>query len=128
MTSFIAKFAAFILFGACGMGGIFAAAGFCALIWGSAILDTALGSPPIRSHPAFITFLLLMPIFMLVGFAGGIMLFIAPAMALFPSRKKKDTEIMRAACSWFIRKTEPNQSLQTITAVTDAAAQPPRQP
>ena len=53
-----------------GLLGVFASAGICAAIWGSSVLDTALGSPPERHHPAFWLFLAVMVPGMLVGMAG----------------------------------------------------------
>ncbi len=53
-----------------GLLGVFAAAGLCAAIWGSAVLDTALGSPPERHHPAFWVFMAVMVPGMLVGMSG----------------------------------------------------------
>lgn len=55
-----------------GLMGIFSMMGVCAMLWGSAVLDTALGSPPDYSHPAFWFGLLIMVPGMLIGFAGGL--------------------------------------------------------
>ena len=56
----IIRFISFLALLSCMLMGIFAAAGFCAFIFGSQILDTALGDTPNRTHPVFITFMLLM--------------------------------------------------------------------
>ena len=66
--------------------GVFGAAGLCALIWGSSILDTALGDPPNRSHPAFITFLLVALPGMLVGGIGGMAGVLLPLFSYFGIR------------------------------------------
>ena len=63
---------AFIALLACMLMGIFSAAGVCALIFGSEILDTVLDDTPNRTHPAFITFMLLMVPGMLIGAIGAI--------------------------------------------------------
>ncbi|QIF03032.1 hypothetical protein [Roseimicrobium sp. ORNL1] len=65
------------LFGLIAMGasmsmGVFGAAGLCAYIWGPSILDTVLGESPDRSHPAFITFLLVMVPGIVIGAVGGV--------------------------------------------------------
>ena len=52
--------------------GIFTAMGVCAQIWGGGILDTALGNPPDRSHPAFWLGLVVMVLGMLLSSLGGI--------------------------------------------------------
>ncbi|TLD68535.1 hypothetical protein FEM03_22280 [Phragmitibacter flavus] len=65
---FITSFAAL---SSCMLMGIFSAAGVCALIFGSDVLDTTLGDPPDRTHPAFILFMLLMVPGMIVGAIGG---------------------------------------------------------
>ena len=58
--------------------GIFGAAGFCALVWGSNILDNELGENPERLHPAFITLMLLSIPGMLIGAIGAIFGIILP--------------------------------------------------
>jgi len=69
------------LFIASGVMGIFASGGICAAIWGGEILETALGSPPDHSHPAFILFMLTMVPFMFIGFTGGFFLFMVPILS-----------------------------------------------
>lgn len=64
------------------LGGVFAAAGFCACVWGPSILETALGKPPDRTHPAFWTFMLTMVPAMLVGAAGTLFGIIFPVMSV----------------------------------------------
>ena len=66
--------------------GIFGAAGLCAYIWGPSILDTVLGDSPDRSHPAFITFLLVMVPGMLIGAIGGVAGVLAPLFSYFGIR------------------------------------------
>lgn len=58
--------------------GIFAGTGVVAFIWGPTILDTALGDPPDRSHPAFGVCLLVMMPAMLVNAVGAIAGVIVP--------------------------------------------------
>jgi len=58
--------------------GMFGAAGLCASIWGSSILDTALGDPPLRSHPAFVLFMTIAIPGMLLGAWGAITGIIVP--------------------------------------------------
>jgi hypothetical protein len=75
---------AILLFGvlmACMLGGIFAACGLCTYIYGPAILETALGNPPDRTHPAFWLSLVLMVPAMLIGAAGAIFAVILPVSA-----------------------------------------------
>ena len=54
-----------------GLMGIFTAMGICAAIWGESVLNTAMGNPPDRSHPAFwLGFVIMVPS-MIIGFIGG---------------------------------------------------------
>jgi len=76
----LASFAALL---ACMLMGIFSAAGVCALIFGSEVLDTVLGDPPDRTHPAFMTFMLLMVPGMIVGAIGGTFGIILPLYRKF---------------------------------------------
>ncbi|NLT71140.1 MAG: hypothetical protein GXX91_10660 [Verrucomicrobiaceae bacterium] len=71
LTSFVALLA-------CMLMGIFSAAGVCALLFGSEVLDTTLGDTPDWTHPAFITFMLLMVPGMIVGAIGGMFGIILP--------------------------------------------------
>lgn len=68
--------------------GFLGAAGLCALIWCSSILDTALGDPPLRTHPAFITFMLVMVPAMLLGAVGALAGVVLPLFARFGIRYK----------------------------------------
>jgi hypothetical protein len=68
---FVGIVSAFILL-MCMLMGLFAAIGFCSIVWGSSILSTALGTPPQLTHPAFITFLLVMIPGMLIGAFGAL--------------------------------------------------------
>jgi hypothetical protein len=52
------------------VGGIFAAGGTVAQVWGPGILETALGNHPDRTHPAFWVYLGLAIPGMVVGMAG----------------------------------------------------------
>lgn len=61
---------AFAGFMAGGLLGICASVGLTAMIWGPAVMDTALGSPPDHSHPAFWFWLFFMVPAMLVGMIG----------------------------------------------------------
>lgn len=81
VLNIIIKIVLFIVLVMSGLFGIFASAGFCALVWGGDILDTALGSPPIRTHPAFITFIVLMGPLMILGYVGAYFTVIAPLIA-----------------------------------------------
>jgi hypothetical protein len=86
MTKFIIGFISLVAVLAAMLMSILGAAGLCALIWGSSILDTALGSPPQRSHPAFIIFMLVMMPAMVLGAAGGIAAIMLPLFARFGIR------------------------------------------
>lgn len=66
--------------------GVLGAAGLCARIWGSSILDTALGDPPQLTHPAFITFMLVMIPGALLGAAGAIAAILLPLYSRFGIR------------------------------------------
>lgn len=78
MTKFIIYLLDFIALLASMLMGILGAAGLCALIWGSSILDTALGDSPQRTHPAFITFMVVMIPGMLIGACGAVSGIILP--------------------------------------------------
>jgi len=65
--------------------GLLGAYGACVPIWGAGILDTALGSPPDRSHPAFWLSLALLVPSMLIGAAGALALLIMPVAFRFPT-------------------------------------------
>lgn len=64
--------------------GLFGAYGSCVPFWGSHVFDTAFGSPPDRSHPAFWVALLLLFPAMLLGAAGAVALLILPVAFRFP--------------------------------------------
>ncbi len=68
---------------ACMLMGIFSSAGVCALIFGSDVLDTTLGDPPDRTHPAFILFMLLMVPGMIIGAIGGVFGIVLPLCRKF---------------------------------------------
>lgn len=71
----ITSFAALLV---CMLMGIFSAAGVCAMIFGSEVLDTTLGDAPDRTHPAFILFMLLMVPGMIIGAIWGLFGIILP--------------------------------------------------
>jgi len=77
------------------MMGIFVASGLCIFFWGPGILDTALGSPPDRSHPAFWCFLFFMILGMIVNVVGMITTVVLPLCIRFP----------QVAQSWFVSDT-----------------------
>lgn len=77
---FMISFAAFL---ACMSMGVFSAAGVCAFIFGPEILNTVLGGTPDRTHPAFITFMLLMVPGMAIGAIGGMFGIILPLYRKF---------------------------------------------
>ena len=78
MTKFIFYFIDGVALTISMLMGIFGAAGLCALIWGPSILVTALGNHPDRTHPAFITFMLVSMLGMLMGACGAISGIILP--------------------------------------------------
>jgi hypothetical protein len=78
MTKIIIYLADFIALLGSMLMGILVAAGLCALIWGPSILETALGDQPQRTHPAFITFMLVMIPGMFIGACGAISGIILP--------------------------------------------------
>ncbi len=104
--------------------GIQAAAGFVAFMFGSSILDTALGNPPDRSHPAFWLFIGLIGPGMLVGFAGGwfgvvIPLFYFTGLRLGVGKSKSELSTLQRCRSWlqvFIDREE--QSLGVASRPT----------
>lgn len=79
--SIVRAVALFAVLLACMLGGIFAAAGVCAVVYGPSILDTALGRPPDRSHPAFWLFMILMVPGMLIGAVGAVFAVMLPVAA-----------------------------------------------
>lgn len=80
--------------------GIFAAMGFCVAIWGPSILETALGSRPQHSHPAFITFVLIMVPGMFLSMAGAL------GVPYMRSSLCIDVKQLRKAAAWILRVTE----------------------
>ena len=81
ILSIVRAVALFTVLLACMLAGIFAAAGVCAVVYGPAILDTALGKPPDRGHPAFWLFMILMVPAMLIGAAGAVFAVMLPVAA-----------------------------------------------
>ena len=78
----IIHFVAWTLYLLCGLMGVFAAMGLCVAYWG----PPALADPPDRSQPAFWVFLVVMIPAMIVGFVGGLFVFVVPLYALFDLR------------------------------------------
>ena len=64
--------------------GVFGAFGACVPFFGSNIFETALGSPPDYSHPAFWISLILVVPSMFIGAAGAFALFVMPVAFRFP--------------------------------------------
>jgi hypothetical protein len=60
--------------------------GLTASIWSPAVLNTALGNPPDRSHPAFWFFLAGLPPAMLLGFLGAFFGWVVPVCYLTGAR------------------------------------------
>ena len=88
---------------ACMLGGIFAAVGLCVVVYGPAILDTAIGRPPDRSHPAFWLLMAVTVPGMLVGAAGALFAVVLPiasrwTVAGFPSAQERS--LLRAYLSF----------------------------
>jgi hypothetical protein len=70
------------------VGGIFGIAGAmvpAVLLWGPRILDSALGSPPDRSHPAFLLGLVLLGPCVVFGCVAGVMLLFLPVALRYPT-------------------------------------------
>lgn len=110
MTKLIVYFVDFLVMLVSMLMGIFGPAGLCALIWGSSILDTALGDPPQRTHPAFITFLLVMIPGMLIGACGAIAGIILPLHLRLdiplPKSGKGDSRFLRAYATRLLELTQ----------------------
>ncbi len=66
------------------MLGIFGAFGICVPFFGPRIFETALGSPPDYSHPAFWMALILTVPSIFIGGAGALALFVMPVALRFP--------------------------------------------
>jgi len=81
--------------------GVFAAAGVCAALFGSQILDTALGDPPDRSHPAFYLFLLLAVLGLLIGACGGVFGIVIPLYWRFNIPLGKRDALFRHWLHWY---------------------------
>jgi hypothetical protein len=97
----------FVALLASGLLSIFGAAGLCVMIWGSSILHSALGSPPQRAHPAFITFMIVMVIGMLIGWCGVVSAIILPLHLRFRvPLSKKDRVLARVLRAYAIRIVE----------------------
>jgi hypothetical protein len=75
--------------------GVFGAMGLCVAIWGPSILTTVLSNPPDRTHPAFITFILLMIPSMLIGAVGGLAAVVVPLYSRFPVAGVSERAILR---------------------------------
>jgi hypothetical protein len=92
------------------LGGIFAAAGLCAFVFGPAILDTTLGDTPDRTHPAFILFMVAMVPAMLVAAAGAVFGVMLPVAARWPvagiAGDPATRRVLRAYLSFVSRSIE----------------------
>ena len=86
--------------------GMFSSAGVCALVWGPEILNTALGSPPVRTHPAFWVFLALTVPSMLIGSAGAFFAVVLPLYSYFDLRILGKKEPDLSLIQWYIRVLE----------------------
>jgi hypothetical protein len=75
--------------------GLFSASGVCAMVFGSQVLDTVLGSTPDRTHPAFIVFMLVMVPGMLIGVCGCFFGVIFPLYLRFHVPLGKSNEAFR---------------------------------
>lgn len=65
-----------------GLIGISSAGGFCALLFGSSVLDTVLGVPPDRLHPVFWLFAVLAVFGLFVGWVGATFGIVVPLVRL----------------------------------------------
>jgi hypothetical protein len=112
LPSILRAVALFLVLLACMLGGIFAAAGVCAAVFGSSVLDTTLGRSPDRTHPAFWLFMILMIPGMLVGGAGAMFGVILPVAARWPVAGVPGTpcerRFIRAYLSW-VGKLVPDE-------------------
>lgn len=110
MTRLIFYLVDFVVLIASMLLGVLGAAGLCALIWGSAILDTALGDPPQRSHPAFITFLLVMIPGIWIGWCGAVAGIIVPMHLRFgvplPKSEKGEIRVLRSYANRLLEFTK----------------------
>lgn len=99
---------------ACMLGGIFAAAGVSAFAFSSSVLDTVLGNPPDRTHPAFWVFIIVMVPGMLVGAAGAMFGVILPVAARWPVAgipgAMHNRRLLRAYVSWIGRLVPDEQA------------------
>ncbi|MBW8042018.1 MAG: hypothetical protein FVQ85_18740 [Planctomycetes bacterium] len=89
--------------------GICSSAGVCEFIWGTDIYETALGDPPVRTHPAFITFIILMTPFMIICVTGVFFLLVVPIFSKFHIRvldSPQELKTIRKICRWFIKHLE----------------------
>ena len=112
MKSFILSILGLVILIASMLMGIFGSAGFCAAIWGSSILDTALGPQPQHCHPAFITFMLIAVPGMLLGAAGALVGIIVPLYSYFGIRYTGSASgVMRNHAMRILRVTEDDRPL-----------------
>lgn len=81
VLSILRAIALFVVLLMCMLNGIFAAVGICTLVYGPSILDTALGKPPDRTHPAFWLFMIVMVPGMLIGAVGAVFAIVLPVAA-----------------------------------------------
>ncbi len=114
MLSIVRALVLLVVLLACMLGGIFAAAGVSASVFGSSVLDTALGNPPDRMHPAFWLFMIVMVPGMLVGAAGAMFGVILPIAARWPVAgipgSLHNGRFLRAYLSWIGRLLPDEES------------------
>lgn len=87
---------------ACMLGGVFAAAGVCAWVYGPSILGTALGGPPDRTHPAFWLFVIVMVPGMLIGAAGAVFGVVLPVAAKWRVAGFPGSPRQRRLLEWYL--------------------------
>lgn len=78
------------------------------LIWGPSILDTALGSHPVRSHPAFLLGGLLLAPCMILGIAAGFFFLFLPIAMRFPSELDSARCLTTSSQVDFVRRYAKN--------------------
>ena len=100
----VVRLVGFLLFLTAMLSGIFAAAGVCAFIWGPEIIETALGNPPVRNHPAFIAFIVLMVALMLAAGVSSIPVFVIPLYVRFGVKPRGWSVWDDRVLGWYVAK------------------------
>jgi hypothetical protein len=86
--------------------GAFTALGIVACAWGPQVVDSALGNPPDRTHPAFWAWLLIMPAAMLLTGAGTLVCVTGPLLRLGGvTLRGGDRQFVRAYGRWLLAIT-----------------------